>query len=290
MAVRVTLRDEAAGRPLSLGQRSALYLVLTPLAAVFLFPFYTMVVGSFMVRERLYSFTPNIWPDPFILQNYAELFKAMPFHRYLFNSLMLASGQTVGVLFFASLAGFTFAKRRFPGRDWLFVALLVTMMIPRQTTLIPWYLLMAKLGWLNTYLPLWIPWWAPAFGIFLLRQYVVSTVPDELVEAATVDGASPFGIYWRVVLPLVAPGLIVLGMLNFFNSWNDFLYSLLVFGNENSRTAPLGLALFRGSEVNSPRYTVMFAGSVLATLPLLGIFFAFQRRLMDGIMAEATSP
>jgi multiple sugar transport system permease protein len=267
--------------------RVGTYGLMSVAAVVFLFPFYTMLVGSFMVREQLYSFSPNVWPDPIILQNYVELFQAMPFHRYLFNSLMLAVGQTVGVLFFCSLAGFTFAKRSFPGREWLFVALLVTLMIPRQTTLIPWYLLMAKLGWINTYLPLWVPWWAPAFGIFLMRQYVISTVPDELVEAATMDGASLFGIYWRVVLPVVAPGLIVLGLLNFFNSWNDFLYSLLVFGNQDSRTAPLGLALFRGSEVNSPRYTVMFAGSVLATLPLLGIFFVFQKRLMDGIMAGA---
>lgn len=264
-----------------------LYAIMTAIGALFLFPFYTMVVGSFMVREQLYSLSPNIWPNPFILSNYVDLFKAMPFHRYIFNSFMVAGGQTIGVLFFCSLAAFTFAKRRFPGKEWLFVVLLVTLMIPRQTTLIPWFLLMSSLGWINTYLPLWLPWWAPAFGIFLMRQYIVSTVPDDLVEAATMDGASLFGIYWRVVLPVVAPGLIVLGLLNFFNAWNDFLYSLLVFGNEQSRTAPLGLALFRGSEVNSPRYTVMFAGSVLATVPLLAIFFAFQRRLMEGIMAGA---
>jgi len=120
-----------------------------------------------------------------------------------------------------------------------------------------------------------------------MRQYIVSTVPDELIEAATVDGASLFGIYWRVALPIVTPGLIILGVINFFHAWNDFLYSLLVFANEMSRTAPLALALFLGSEVNSPRYTVMFAGSVLATVPLLVLFFVFQKRLIEGISAGA---
>jgi ABC-type glycerol-3-phosphate transport system permease component len=146
---------------------------------------------------------------------------------------------------------------------------------------------MAKLGWLNTYLPLWIPWWAPAFGIFLMRQYIVSLVPDELMDAATMDGCSLFGMFWRVILPVSMPGIAVLGILNFINAWNDFLYSLLVFSGESSRTAPLALALFLGSQTNSPRYTLMFAGSVLATLPLIVVFFTFQRRLVEGIMSGA---
>jgi ABC-type glycerol-3-phosphate transport system permease component len=211
----------------------------------------------------------------------------MPFHHYIFNSFMVAVGQTVGVLFFCSLAGFAYAKRRFPGRDTLFLFVLITMMIPSQSTLIPWYLLMSKLGWLNTYLPLWIPWWSPAFGIFLMRQYIVASVPDELVDAATIDGCSLFGTYWRVVLPISTSALTVLGILNFINAWNDFLYSLLVFSGEASRTAPLALALFLSSQTNSPRYNLMFAGSILATLPLVVIFFAFQRRLIDGIMSGA---
>ncbi|HEV8634934.1 MAG TPA: carbohydrate ABC transporter permease, partial [Chloroflexota bacterium] len=158
-----------------------LYVFMGVMAVGFMFPFYTMVVGSFMDRADLFSLTPQVWPRQFILTNYVALFEAMPFHRYILNSIMVAVGQTVGVLFFCSLAGFTFAKRRFPLRDALFTFILITMMIPSQSTLIPWYLLMAKLGWLNTYLPLWIPWWSPAFGIFLMRQYMVASVPDELV-------------------------------------------------------------------------------------------------------------
>jgi ABC-type glycerol-3-phosphate transport system permease component len=287
-APRVRRHEASLGEQLLRGvERGFLYALLVALAVLFIFPFYTMVVGSVMDRSDLFSLTPTIIPRRLVFTNYGDLFAEMPFHAYIFNSFKLAVGQTVGVLFFCSLAGYTFAKRRFPGRDLLFTFLLTTMMIPGQSTLIPFYLLMSRLGWLNTFLPLWIPWWAPAFGIFLMRQYMVSLVPDELIDAATMDGCSPFGIFWRVAFPIAAPGLVVLGILNFINAWNDFLYSLLIFTGEFSRTAPLALALFLGSQTNSPRYTVMFAGSVLATLPLVVIFFVFQRRLIEGVLAGA---
>jgi len=153
--------------------------------------------------------------------------------------------------------------------------------------LIPWYLLMAKLGWLNTFLPLWIPWWSPAFGIFLMRQFIVSTIPNELLEAGTTDGCSVFGLYWRIVLPIMVPAITILGLLNFINAWNDFLYSLLVFNADIMRTAPLALALFLGSSTSTPQYTWLFAGSVLATLPLMVLFFIFQRQLMEGLLSGA---
>src|SRR5579859_5032353 len=142
--------------------RMLLYLFLVCVGVIFLFPFYTLFVGSFMHLNEVFSFTPNLWPSNPTLDNYRALFKQFPYVRYLFNSFALAVGQTAGVLFFCSLAGFTFAKRRFPGRDGLFIAVLLSMMIPGQATLIPWYLLMARLHWLNTFLPLWLPWWAPA--------------------------------------------------------------------------------------------------------------------------------
>ena len=263
------------------------YALMILLAILFLFPFYTMIVGSFMPLNELFSFTPNLWPKQPTLDNYAQLLKQFPYLRYLFNSFALAAGQTIGVLFFCSLAGFTFAKRQFPGREVLFTIMLTSMMIPSQSTLIPWYLLMAKLGWLNTFLALWVPWWAPAFGIFLMRQFIVSTIPNELLEAATTDGCSIFGLYWRIVLPIMVPAITILGLLNFINAWNDFLYSLLVFSADIMRTAPLALALFLGSSTSTPQYTWLFAGSVLATLPLMILFFVFQRQLMEGIMSGA---
>lgn len=278
----------AASRPSArLLARGLLYLFLVCVGLVFLFPFYTLFVGSFMHLNEVFSFTPNLWPTNPTMDNYRALFRQFPYVRYLFNSFALAVGQTAGVLFFCSLAGFTFAKRRFPGRDGLFVAVLLSMMIPGQSTLIPWYLLMARLHWLNTFLPLWLPWWAPAFGVFLMRQFIVASVPDELIEAATTDGCSLFGLYWRVVVPIIVPAITILGVLNFINAWNDFLYSLLVFSSESMRTAPLALALFLGSSTTTPQYTWLFAGSVLATVPLIVIFFVFQRRLMEGIMSGA---
>lgn len=280
-------RDSGLGRARSAAFQTVMYLFLVLLAVVFLFPFYTMLVGSFMSLNELFSFTPNFWPRHPTFDSYVQLFGHFPYLRYLFNSFALATGQTVGVLFFCSLAGFTFAKRQFPGREALFVIMLTSMMIPGQSTLIPWYLLMAKLHWLNTFLPLWVPWWAPAFGIFLMRQFIVTTIPDELLEAATTDGCSLFGLYWRIVLPIMVPALTILGLLNFITSWNDFLYSLLVFGQDIMRTAPLALALFLGSSTSTPEYTWLFAGSVLATLPLVAIFFVFQRQLMEGIMSGA---
>lgn len=267
--------------------RSLYYLLMIVLAVLFVFPFYTMVVGSFMPLSELFSFTPNLWPKNATLDNYVQLTNHFPYARYLFNSFALAAGQTLGVLFFCSLAGFIFAKRQFPGREALFLVMLTSIMIPGQSTLIPWYLLMAKLGWLNTFLPLWIPWWAPAFGIFLMRQFIISTIPTELLEAATTDGCSVFGLYWRIVLPIMTPAITILGLLNFVSAWNDFLYSLLVFNSDIMRTAPLALALFLGSATSTPQYTWLFAGSVLATLPLVILYFVFQRQLMEGIMSGA---
>jgi len=293
MSKSLTRTDRARERQIGtefLGQWAVqilVYLLMIVLAIVFLFPFYTMIVGSFMPLSELFSFTPNIVPRHPTLDNYAQLVRQFPYPRYLFNSFALAAGQTIGVLFFCSLAGFAFAKRQFPGRDILFMIMLTSMMIPSQSTLIPWYLLMAKLGWLNTFLPLWVPWWAPAFGIFLMRQFIVSTIPNELLEAATTDGCSTFGLYWRIVLPIMIPAITILGLLNFINAWNDFLYSLLVFSADMMRTAPLALALFLGSSTSTPQYTWLFAGSVLATLPLMILFFIFQRQLMEGIMSGA---
>lgn len=271
------------------------YVVLLVLTFFFVFPFYAMFVASFMDKTALNSVTPNLWPDPFIASNYVGLFTGevgditlnTTFLRALFNSFALATGQTIPALFFTSLVGFIFAKRRFPGRDVLFIFVLVTMMLPYQSTIVPFFLLMSNLGWINTLLPLWVPWWAPAFGIFLMRQTIRATIPDELLDAAVIDGASLFGMYWRVVLPLITPMLAVFGILNFMNAWNDYIYSNIILNNESMYTVPLVLALFKGSTLSVPEYGVMAAGSVVATIPLIIIFFVFQRWLISGIMSGA---
>lgn len=269
--------------------RMLLYAFLVLCAIIFVFPFYTMFVGSFMTDAALFSRDPLFWPKGGInLTSYRQLFQEIGFGRPLFNSFYLAAVRTLGSLFFCSLAGFVFAKRRFPGRDKLFVFMLITMMLPSQITLIPWYLLMVKtFQWADTYWPFWLPEWAYAFGIFWMRQYIASTIPDEMLEAAAMDGATLFGTFLRIVLPLIVPGMAVLGILNFVEGFNQFLGPLLILTDPTKITAPLALANFKGTTVIAPRYSLMFAGSTLATLPLLVVFFAFQKQLVSGIMSGA---
>jgi ABC-type glycerol-3-phosphate transport system permease component len=269
--------------------RTLLYGLLLLFAIIFVFPFYSMFVGSFMNDSALFSRDPQFWPqNGFDARAYAQLFNEMNFGRPLFNSFYMAAVRTLGSLFFCSLAGFIFAKRHFPGRDKLFVFMLITMMLPSQITLIPWYLLMVQtFKWADTYWPFWLPEWAYAFGIFWMRQYIASTIPDEMLEAAAMDGATLFGSFWRIVLPLIAPGMAVLGILNFVEGFNQFLGPLLILTSPDMITAPLALANFKGTTVIAPRYSLMFAGSALATLPLIAVYFMFQKQLVSGIMSGA---
>jgi ABC-type glycerol-3-phosphate transport system permease component len=293
MATSTMVRPQQEGqvrrRLTTLLSRIVLYGFLIFCAVLFIFPFYSMFLGSFMSDSALFSRNPQFWPrDGLNFNSYEQLFTQLGYGRPLFNTFYLAAVRTVGALFFCSLAGFAFAKRRFPGRDKLFVFMLLTMMLPGQITLIPWYLLMVQtLQWGNTYWPFWLPDWAYAFGIFWMRQYIMSTIPDEMLEAAAIDGASVFGSFVRIVLPLVAPGMAVLGILNFVEGFNLFLGPLLILTDPEKITAPLALANFKGSTIIAPRYSLMFAGSTLATIPLLIIFFSFQRQLISGIMSGA---
>ena len=269
--------------------RILLYTFLILLAVFFLFPFYDMFIGSFMQDSDLFSRHPNIWPpNGFDVTNYTKLFRELGFGRPLFNSFYIATVQTLGAVFFCSLAGFAFAKRRFPGRDRLFAIMLLTMMLPYQATLIPYYLLMVKIfKWSDTYWPFWLPAWAGAFGIFLMRQFISSSVPDELLEAATIDGCSVIGSFFRIVVPVVLPGISVLAILTFLPAFNDFLLPLLILSAPSKITAALALANFKGTTIIAPRYSLMFAGSACVTAPLLAFYFAFQKQLISGITSGA---
>ena len=268
--------------------RILLYALLIVLSIIALAPFFFMVSGSLMVQGEIFSITPHFIPQQFYWQNYVQLFERLPFLTYLKNSAVLSIANTLGVLFFSSLIGYVFAKRRFPGRDALFVFVLVTSTLPGGVTIIiPWYLLMVKLVWVNTFLPLIIPWLAPALNIFLMRQYIRTGVPDELLDAATIDGCGMFGLYWRIVLPLVRPGLVVIGILQFITVWNDFLFSLLILQKDQVRTATVALTLLATRNEQATPYGPLFAGIVLATLPTIVIFFIFQRRLTQGILSGA---
>jgi cellobiose transport system permease protein len=291
LAVPQTRRQEGRlrRRVTQTALRVLLYGFLILCSIIFLFPFYSMFLGSVMSDTALFSRDPQFWPrDGVNFGTYVQLFTQMGYGTPLFNSFYLALVRTAGALFFCSLAGFAFAKRQFPGRDKLFVIMLITMMLPTQVTLIPWYLLMVqRLGWADTYWPFWLPDWAYAFGIFWMRQYIMTTIPDEMLEAAAIDGASVFGAFIRIVIPLIVPGMAVLGILNFVEGFNLFLGPLLILTDPNKVTAPLALANFMGTTVIAPRYSLLFAGSTMATVPLLIVFFLFQKQLISGIMSGA---
>lgn len=267
---------------------AVLYAVLAVVSAFCLAPFYFMFSGSLMDQGEMFRIPPRFWPATPVFENYRELFQRFPFLTYLRNSLIVSGAQTIGVLFFSSLIGYVFAKRRFPGRNWLFLFVLATAVLPNgQTTIIPFYLLMVKFGWINTFWPLIIPWWAPPLSIFLMRQYIAAGIPDELIDAATLEGTSMFGIYWRIVLPLSVPGLVVVGVMQFIAIWNDFLYGLLILKTDEMRTVTVALTEMSRRTQAATLYGPLFAGIVLATLPTILIFFAFQRRLTQGILSGA---
>ncbi len=276
-----------------------LYAFLIALSIIFLFPFYSMVIGSMMPKDELFRLYPVLWPpDGPTLTAYRLLLKIdvtttiqnlERFHilRYIFNSLLLATVAVLLQVFFNTLAGYVFAKRQFPFKNQLFAFILLTMLMPTAINFVPFYILIGRLGWMNTYLPFWIPGAASAFGIFMMRQFIVSTIPDELIDSATIDGASQIMIVTRIVMPIMAGGMVVLGILGFVSVYNEFVLSSLILKDNDIRTVQVALANFKGTSIRAPMYDLMFAGSVMATIPLLLIFFVFQRKIIQGIMSGA---
>jgi multiple sugar transport system permease protein len=288
------------------GRMTLLYLVLVPGAIIFVAPFAWLVSSSFKNIGDIFAWPPQWIPAHPTLDNY-KLFlgvgsiaadqpgRSTQFvGRWFINSFFVASSITILQLFFNSLAAYAFAKRRFPGRDVIFVMFLATMMIPGQVTLIPTYIVLKHVplfggndffgngghGWLDSYYGLILPGAVSAFGVFLIRQYMM-TIPDELLDAARIDGASEFSIYWRVVIPLARPVLAATGIFTFIYAWEDFFWPLIIISSPDHYTAPLGLALFVVK--NRTSWDVLMAGSVIATLPMVVVFMIFQRRFIQGI-------
>ncbi len=261
----------------------AVYILLVVAGIAFLLPFYWMVLSSLRPRAEFLSLPMPMFPHPASLENYVLLFARARFGRGLVNSIFLATTAVVLQVFFCSLAGYTFAKRRFRGREQLFVGILLTFMIPSGVGLIPNFIIMARIHWIDTYLPLIIPGIANAFGIFWMRQYCYS-VPDELLDAARIDGAGEFGIYRKVVLPVITPALISLAIFVFLASWNDFLGPLVFLRSDRLFTVPLWLSVVaRSGNVQQP--SVVMAGSVLASLPIIVLYATLQRYFIAGLTA-----
>jgi len=264
-------------------RRALLYLVITLGALLCLFPFYWMVVVATRPSAEVFSFPPKVIPGGLFMEHVQALFKMLPFARIYGNTVGYALSVTTLMLFFDSLAGFAFAKYRFPGRDFLFGFLLVTMMIPGAVTLIPWFVEMKLFGWLDSYAALIIPSAVDAFGIFWMRQYIQDAVPSELLDAARIDGASDFSTYWRIVVPIISPALGALAILTFMGAWNNLVGPLIIITTTEKFSLTVALNTLIGLRMTD--YGALMAGTVLAVLPIIIVFLLGARRFISGITA-----
>jgi multiple sugar transport system permease protein len=257
------------------------YLLLSAWAVVALFPLYWMVTTALKPPSVVMSLPPEWIPRTITLANFADAFGASPVLRWTVNSFVVAGGVTLWQLLFASMAGYGFAKKQFPGKEILFWVYVSSMLVPGFALLIPLYTLMAKLGLINTYLGIAAPGLSAPFGAFLMRQFM-QTLPSELIDAGRIDGCGELGVYWRIILPLAKPGLAVLGIFIFMGQWGAFLWPLVVTSSSEMRTLVVGFATLAQRELRV-NYGASMAASTYVALPMLVVFFAFQRYFLRGI-------
>jgi multiple sugar transport system permease protein len=256
------------------------HLVLVPLAVVMLIPLVWMLVTSVETLAETQHYPPVLVPKSIEMSNYTQVLRDAPFARWFLNTVVVTTATVVGNLFFCSLAGYAFARIKFFGREVVFVLVLVTLMIPFQVVMIPTFLIVRKLGMIDTLGGLILPNLAQAFGIFLLRQFF-RTLPIELEEAARIDGASRLGVLFKIVLPLSGPALATLAVITFMWTWNDFLWPLITIYSPNNMTLQLGLTTFTGAHQSATN--LLMAANVMSMIPVLLLFFFAQRYFIRGI-------
>ena len=252
---------------------------LLSLGAVFMvFPFVWMVLTSLKTGADVYSF--SMIPNPATTQNYSFVFTRTDFVRWFLNSIFIAVMVVSSVLMFDTLVGYTLCKMQFKGKQLVFILIMSTLMVPTEMLIIPWYLMSAQLKWLNTYWSIMFPGLITAFGIFMMRQFFEG-VPDELLEAARIDGLNELGIYARIALPLVMPAVSALAIFTFLGNWNAFLWPVIIVSNKELVTLPVGLAMF--TTENNPEWERIMTAASLGTVPVLAVFMVFQRQIIEGI-------
>ncbi|EDN8902354.1 ABC transporter permease subunit [Listeria monocytogenes] len=265
-------------RQKSRGAQIAVITILTVGGFFMILPFIWMVLSSLKTDAEILKIPPTIWPETFTLDNFTKLFTEMDFAIYLKNTLIIVFFSFFG-LFLNAMAGYGFAKFKFKGKNKLFYLVLATMMIPGQVTMIPVYLLLNAAGLTNTMTGIVLPGLVGAFGIFLFRQFM-STISDDLLEAARLDGASEFYIFWRIVIPISRPVLAVQGILTFIASWNSFLWPLIIANDEKFYTLSVGLQLLKGQYGSN--YALQMAGATFMVIPIILIFMTFQKYILKG--------
>ncbi|MFC1631350.1 carbohydrate ABC transporter permease [Candidatus Omnitrophota bacterium] len=243
-------------------------------------PYVWMIVTSIKPIAEVQTYPPSFLVKNPTSEPYRELFSLLPMGKYLFNSLFVALIVTVCNVFFCSLAGYAFAKHKFWGRDKIFILLLSAIMIPYQVNLIPSFIIISKLNWLNSFYALIIPNMALAFGVFLCRQFILA-IPNDLLDSAKIDGCSEFAIYRLVVLPLIKPALATLAIFTFLSQWNSFVWPLIVIHSSKMRTVPLALSVLNSQF--GANFAMVMSGATVATLPVLIVFLFLQKYIIQGI-------
>lgn len=262
-------------------KKTCIYTILIFFSLLFLAPFFWLLTTSVKGPEEVFLFPPKWIPSVWHFENFMKAWNLQPFNLFLKNSLIVVVLSTIGQVFSSSLVAFGFARFEFKGRNLLFLIVLATMMIPWDVTMIPLYMQFNFLGWINTLKPLIVPsYFGSAFFIFLLRQFLMG-IPKDLDEAARIDGANAFQIYWKIYLPLMKPALVLISVFNILGTWNDYLGPLIFLNDQRKYTLSLGLSQFKG--MNGVDTTSMMAITTLICLPPLIMFFLAQRHIIDGV-------
>ncbi|WP_265522697.1 carbohydrate ABC transporter permease [Oerskovia flava] len=263
------------------GKAALLNLALFVGLAASIGPLLWMVTSSVKPEGEIRQFPPTLLPDEVTFSNYTDLFSRLNFPQFFWNSTVVAVVVTAGAVLFSAMVGYALAKIDFPGRKLLFGLVLATLMVPGVVTFVPLFVLVANLGLINTYAALILPFLAAPFGVFLMRQFMMD-VPDELLDAARVDGAGEFRTFFRIVLPQTRPALATLAILTFLGSWNNFLWPLVAAQSADMYTLPVALALYTTGQ-NTVRYGLMVAGATVVVAPILAVFLALQRHIVQGV-------
>lgn len=265
-------------------KKALVYLFLVLISIAMVVPLLWMFSSAFKPKAEIFSYPPTLVAENPTIGNFFTLFEQRPFDRNLFNSFFIAASSTILALFFCSLAAFGFAKYQFPAREFLFLFLIGTLIIPFHTTMIPLYVLYRRIGWIDKFWGLIFPGMANAFGIFFMRQYLIK-VPNEFLDSARIDGCSEIKIFLYIIIPIARPALTALGMIFFMGSWNNFLWPLIILKSKNMLTAVVALrGLSSGLRVP---YDLIMAGSVLIVLPLVILFIVLQKQFIVGITSGA---
>lgn len=272
-------------------RQSVFHFFLIGGAISMILPFFWMIVTSFKTTREVLQFPPTWIPEALNWSNYAEAWALVPFPRYFANTFLIVGAVLVGVMITSALAAYAFARMEFRGRDLIFVAFLATMMIPEPVYLVPAYLILTnlpnpdyllgvsqKVNWIDTYYALTIPWMANVFSIFLLRQHF-KTIPQDLFDAATIDGSSRLGILWRIVVPLSKPAMVTVALFSIIGSWNSFMWPLVVTNSTDMRPIQVGLAFF--AQEQGTDYHLMMAAATFCTVPLLVLYFFAQKQIIQ---------